>query len=53
MVETELEDGYIWKGGGDPKSKDKLDGIWIKLFVDGKQVYEMARPESMMRKEVW
>lgn len=53
MLETKLEPGYVWLGGGQRKSKDHLDGIWVKIFVDGEEVYEIARPETMLRNEVW
>lgn len=53
MLETELEPGYVWRGGGQCKSKDHLDGIWVKIFVDGEEVYEIAGPEAMLRNEVW
>ena len=56
MRETELEPGYVWGGAEAGKardSKDKLEGIWVKVFVGDLLVLEDARPQSLMRKEVW
>ncbi|MGJ8637941.1 MAG: hypothetical protein ACSHYA_00990 [Opitutaceae bacterium] len=53
MQETKLAPGYVWAGGGKKTSKDKLDGIWVKLYIDGILVHEESRPESMMRKTAW
>ncbi|MFT4901678.1 MAG: hypothetical protein ACI81V_000953 [Lentimonas sp.] len=53
MLNTHLEVGYVWKDGGQSKSEDRLDGIWVKLYSQGVQVYEDSRPQSMMRNEAW
>jgi len=56
MLETELEPGWVWAGGEEGKarkSKDKLEGIWVKVYAGDLLLFEEARPESMMRKEPW
>ncbi len=56
MLETELEAGWVWSGGEAGKardSEDKLKGIWVKVYVGDLLVLEDARPQSLMRKEVW
>lgn len=56
MLETELESGYVWAGGEagkSPDSKDKLEGIWVKVYVGDMLIIEQARPESLMRNEPW
>lgn len=56
MRETELEAGWVWSGGEAGKardSEDKLEGIWIKVYVGDTLVLQQARPQSLMRKEVW
>ncbi|MGC6456031.1 MAG: hypothetical protein ACON39_01995 [Coraliomargaritaceae bacterium] len=56
MMETELEAGYVWSGGEAGKarkSKDKLEGIWVKIYAGDTLVLQQARPQSLIRKEVW
>lgn len=56
MLETELEPGWVWAGGEGGKareSKDKLEGIWVKIYSGDTLILEDARPETMMRKEPW
>lgn len=54
MTETDLEDGYYWAGAeGKNKSKDKLEGIWVKVFVDDQLILEDSRPLNMMRTTSW
>lgn len=53
MLESQLEPGYIWANGAKRSSKDKLEGIWVKIFVGDKLVREVSKPENMMRKEPW
>ena len=53
MMETELAPGFVWTNGGKKDSKDVIRGIWVKIYVDGKLVHELSKPENMMRKESW
>ena len=56
MLETQLLSGWRWSGhdGGKAReSKDKLEGIWVKVYVDDLLVLEDSRPQSLVRKEVW
>lgn len=53
MKETDLESGYRWANGGKSKSKDQLDGIWIKLYQGDKVIAEFANPSTLPRKEKW
>ena len=48
-------DGWTWKGdaGKSRQSKDKLEGIWVKVYAGNSLVLETARPESLMRTEDW
>ncbi len=48
-------DGWVWSGdaGKSRKSKDKLEGIWVKVYAGNSLVLETARPESLLRNEVW
>ena len=52
--ETKLMPGWVWsKSSGARDSKDRLDGIWIKLYVGEQIVLEQSRPASLATKEVW
>jgi hypothetical protein len=52
--ETRLMPGWVWsKGSGARDSKDRLDGIWIKLFVGDQLVLQQSRPASLASKEAW
>ena len=53
MLESKLESGYIWGNGAKKTSKDKLEGIWVKIYIGDKLVHEISKPENMMRKEKW
>ncbi|MGC6456032.1 MAG: hypothetical protein ACON46_05825 [Coraliomargaritaceae bacterium] len=56
MLETELEPGWVWSGGEAGRareSEDKLEGIWVKVYVGETLVLQQARPQSLIRKEVW
>jgi hypothetical protein len=56
MLETELEAGYTWggsEGGKSRDSEDRLEGIWVRVYVGDTLALEKARPQSLMQKEVW
>ncbi len=56
MRETELEPGWVWSGNEAGKardSEDRLEGIWVKVYVGEMLALEEARPKSLIRKEVW
>lgn len=53
MLETKLEPGYRWEEGGKETSKDRLEGVWIRVYVGDLMVHEESRPENLMRKEAW
>lgn len=53
MLESKLEPGYVWRNGAKKTSKDKLEGIWVKIYIGDKLVHEVSKPENMMRKEQW
>jgi hypothetical protein len=53
MLKSKLESGYIWANGAKKTSKDKLEGIWVKIYIGDKLVHEVSKPENMMRTEKW
>ena len=54
FTETRLLPGWVFsKGSGARDSKDRLDGIWIKLFVGDQLVLQQSRPASLSTNETW
>lgn len=56
MMRTKLKPGYVWdlnEAGFDRESEDELKGIWAKIYMGDKLVYEASRPSNMKTKEVW
>ncbi|WOO41539.1 hypothetical protein [Rubellicoccus peritrichatus] len=53
MMETDLESGYRWAGGGKPKSEDELEGIWVRVYQGKNLITEFANPSSLPKKEKW
>ena len=53
MLETKLQPGFTWSGGGKKTSEDEMRGIWIKVFVGEILATEVSKPENLMRKESW
>ena len=50
---VELADGWVWASGANTRSKDKLRGLWIRVFVSGVQVAEFMDPPELSTKETW
>ena len=50
----QLKPGYVWtSGSGKRQSKDSLDGLWIRVFVNGQQATEFTYPPSLSTREKW
>lgn len=55
LVESKLDSGYRWKGGGDTSSSASLEGIWLRIYLNSTDtlLYEYALPKSLIEKEDW
>lgn len=53
MLETKLEPGFYWVGGGKKTSEDEMRGIWVKIYAGDLLVAEVCRPENLSRKYTW
>jgi hypothetical protein len=53
MLESDLESGYVWTNGAKKSSKDKLKGIWVKIYSGDTLVHEYSRPATMINNEKW
>jgi hypothetical protein len=53
MLQTRLEPGYVWRGGGKKTSEDDMQGIWVKVYVGEVLAAELSKPENLVHKEKW
>lgn len=53
LIGTQLDAGWVWMSGANPRSKDALKGLWLRMFVDGRQVAEFIDPPGLKEKETW
>ena len=53
LTTVTLDGGWYYAGGASNKSKDRVSGVWIKVFDDtGAQIGEYASPAGIT-KRVW
>ena len=50
---TKLKAGWYYTSGASARAKDSLSGLWVRIFVGGKQVMESVEPPSLKTKEPW
>jgi hypothetical protein len=53
LKNTTLKGGYYWKGGSNPRTRDSLKGVWLRVYINGQQVSEFTDPASIRDKETW
>jgi len=53
MTASKLAPGWYYTNGGDDSSKDKLDGIWIKIYRDDLLLEEYSDPTNLREKQKW
>lgn len=56
MLETSKEPGYNWGGSGAREvryRKDRLDGIWVRIYRGNQLIFEESRPQSIARNQSW
>ena len=47
LVKTQLDGGFYYVTGANPRSRDSLTGIWIRLYQGGTMIGEYADPPSL------
>ena len=52
LQSAELDAGWYYADGGSNRSKDRVSGIWVRAYVDGKIVGEYTSP-STVTKNTW
>jgi hypothetical protein len=50
---TELKEGVVWAGTNDTKTRDSLEGIWLRLYQGDNLVLESASPPSLAIAGTW
>ena len=55
LVESKLDSGWRWEGGGDTSSSAKLKGIWVRIYLNSTNtlLYEYALPKPLINNEDW
>jgi hypothetical protein len=53
LTGTQLQAGWVYTDGSNPRAKDALKGLWLRVFVNGQQVMEFVNPTSLKSKETW
>jgi hypothetical protein len=53
LLESRLTTGSEFTDGSDIEKKQGLDGIWVKLFHDGKNVAEFKAGTDIVKKAEW
>jgi|GEM_PF-1177896 len=48
-----LKGGFYYENGGRIRTKDRLVGIWVKLFEDGNEVGEYVNPTTLASQHEW
>ena len=50
---VELKDGFVWDGTGDNKTRDSLEGIWLRLYQGDELVLEISSPPALAMTGKW
>ena len=50
---TELKSGIVWSGTNDNKTRDNLEGIWIRIYQGDKLILESSSPPALAATGKW
>jgi len=53
LTTTELAAGYYYVSGANGRSQDRVTGIWVRVYSEGKLVGEYANPPATAKKNTW
>jgi hypothetical protein len=53
LEKEELDGGWFYHGGGDGRAKDRVTGVWVRAYADGKLVGEYANPSTVAKTREW
>lgn len=53
-ISTEdLDAGWYYTSGAGNRARDKVNGVWVRAFADGKIIGEYANPSTIAKKNTW
>jgi len=53
LKKSSLSGGYTYADGAKISVQDALVGLWIRVYQNGAQIAEFAKPTSLVTKEKW
>lgn len=53
LTTTELDAGWYYANGASGRAQDRVTGVWVRVYSDGKLVGEYANPPSTSKKNTW
>jgi hypothetical protein len=53
LEKEELDGGWYYESGGDGRAKDRVTGVWIRAYANGKLVGEYANPTTVSKSREW
>lgn len=53
IAESKLDGGWYYASGSKSTLRDELDGIWLKLFRNGKEIYEFKSNDPVVKAATW
>jgi len=51
LTTVTLDGGWYYEGGGSNKSKDRVSGIWVRIYSEGKIIGEYAAPVGITKRD--
>ncbi len=53
LKSTLLDAGWVWTSGAANKSRDRVVGIWCRVYRNGEMLGEYINPTSLSRRHEW
>ena len=53
LKKEQLDSGYYWTSGAKSRSRDRVIGVWCKVFDGEREVAEYIKPSSIARRHDW
>ena len=53
LTTTELDAGWYYTSGASGRAQDRVTGVWVRVYSDGKLVGEYANPPGTAKKNTW
>ena len=53
LATEDLDGGWAYYSGAGNRARDKVNGVWVRAYADGKIIGEYANPSTVTRKNTW